>query len=212
MKSVHLFIVIIFVLLISCTLSENNNNIKNAYFAAGCYWSIELAYQRIPGVVETSVGFCGGKTIDPTYRQVTSGRTGHAESVHIQYNENIVSYDELLKVFFTLHDPTSLNRQGGDAGTQYRSAIFPVDDFQKNKAIKMINVLNEKHVYSQPIVTSIETPFVYTKAHEDHQKYLEKLGQSSKKGSLDRIQCYGNRGPIKKIKTSVHDIFLKKEL
>ena len=187
-------------------------NIKNAYFAAGCYWSIELAYQRIPGVLETSVGFCGGETVNPTYRQVTSGRTGHAETVQIQYNEDVVSYTELLKVFFSLHDPTTLNRQGYDVGTQYRSAIFPVDETQKQTAIDFIASLNKKNIYSKPIVTSIEMPFQYTRAGEDHQKYLQKSGQSSNKGSLNPIQCYGNRGPIKHLKKSVHDIFLKTEL
>lgn len=187
-------------------------NIKNAYFAAGCYWSIELAYQRIPGVLETSVGFCGGETVNPTYRQVTSGRTGHAETVEIQYNEDVVSYTELLKVFFSLHDPTTLNRQGNDLGTQYRSAIFPVDESQKQNAIDFIASLTKQNVYSKPIVTSIEMPFQYTRAGEDHQKYLQKSGQSSTKGSLNPIQCYGNRGPIKDLKKSVHDIFLKNEL
>ena len=148
-------------------------NIKNAYFAAGCYWSIELAYQRIPGVLETSVGFCGGETVNPTYRQVTSGRTGHAETVQIQYNEDVVSYTELLKVFFSLHDPTTLNRQGNDLGTQYRSAIFPVDESQKQNAIDFIASLTKQNIYSKPIVTSIEMPFQYTRAGEDHQKYLQ---------------------------------------
>ena len=191
---------------------SNISQTKDAYFAAGCYWSIELAYQRVPGVLKTSVGFAGGKAKNPSYQRVSSGRTGHAETVHVQYDEEIVTYKELLRVFFSLHDPTTLNRQGGDVGTQYRSAIFPVNSHQRNEASEYIKSLDDNMLYGSKVVTTIESPFTYTKAHSEHQQYLEKLGQSSAKGSLNPIQCYGNRGPIKNLKKSVHSIFLKSKV
>eukprot|EP00944_MAST-04C_sp_MAST-4C-sp1_P000598 g598.t1 len=191
---------------------SNISQTKDAYFAAGCYWSIELAFQRVPGVLKTSVGFAGGKAKNPSYQRVSSGRTGHAETVHVQYDEEIVTYKELLRVFFSLHDPTTLNRQGGDVGTQYRSAIFPVNSHQRNEASEYIKSLDDNMLYGSKVVTTIESPFTYTKAHSEHQQYLEKLGQSSAKGSLNPIQCYGNRGPIKNLKKSVHSIFLKSKV
>ena len=192
---------------------SKNSQINDAYFAAGCYWSIEIAYQRVPGVLKTSVGFAGGKTKNPSYQRVSTGRTGHAETVHVQYDEEIVTYNELLRVFFSLHDPTTLNRQGGDVGTQYRSAIFPVNSHQRSEASEYIKSLDNSMSYGgSKVVTTIESPFTYTKAHSEHQQYLEKLGQSSAKGSLNPIQCYGNRGPIKNLKRSVHPIFLKSKV
>jgi len=160
-----------------------------ATFAAGCFWSVELIYQRAPGVLRTAVGYIGGNTVNPTYKQVCSGTTGHAEAVQIQYDPAVVSYVQLLDTFWNKHNPTTPNRQGNDVGTQYRSAIFYHDDEQKRLAEE--SKAKEQQKYDSPIVTEIvPAPTFYT-AEDYHQQYLEKGGQCSAKGSKDRIRCYG---------------------
>ena len=188
--------------------NQNIDSVETVYFAAGCYWSVELAFQRLPGVLETSVGFAGGSTTLPTYDRVVEGNTGHAETVEVIFNTRVVSFPELLRVFFSLHDPTTKNRQGGDVGTQYRSAIFATTPEQYKTAQAYIETY--QNTLSRPIVTEITENPVYTRAAEYHQQYLEKLGQSSMKGALSPIRCYGNRGPWKQIKKSVHDLFQRK--
>tara|TARA_B110000014_G_C19909585_1_gene470672 strand:- start:152 stop:631 length:480 start_codon:yes stop_codon:yes gene_type:complete len=152
-------------------------NIMNAYFGAGCFWGVEAEFRKLDGVSNTSVGYMGGMTQDPTYEEVCTGTTGHAEVVEIEYDENIVSYTKLLDIFMNIHDPTQLNRQGPDIGTQYRSAIFVITNDQKELANEMIDNMNKK--LNDSVVTSVEKKTEYYIGEEYHQKYLEKRGLAS---------------------------------
>ena len=143
-------------------------------FGAGCFWGVEYNFSKIKGVNEVISGYSGGKTPNPTYEMVCSNNTEHAEVVLIDYNEKEVTYEELLNAFWKKHNPTTLNRQGPDVGTQYRSAIFYYDDRQKETAEKSLNQLQEK--LSQKIVTEITKAQKFWKAEEYHQKYFEKHG------------------------------------
>ena len=143
-------------------------------FGAGCFWGVEYNFSKIKGVNEVISGYSGGKTPNPTYEMVCSNNTEHAEVVLIDFNENEVTYEELLSEFWKKHDPTTLNRQGPDVGTQYRSAIFYYDDKQKEAAEKSLNQLQKK--LSQKIVTEITKAQKFWKAEEYHQKYFEKHG------------------------------------
>jgi len=148
-----------------------------AIFGAGCFWGVELAFGRIKGVTKTSVGYTGGTTENPTYEQVCTGNTGHAEVVWVEFDSSIVSYDALLDVFWGCHDATTLNRQGPDIGTQYRSAIYYNDPSQEATA-KQSKENNAKR-FSSPIVTEITAASKYYLAEDYHQKYLEKRGMGS---------------------------------
>ena len=148
-----------------------------AIFGAGCFWGVELAFGRIKGVAKTSVGYTGGTTENPTYEQVCTGNTGHAEVVWVEFDSSVVSYDELLDVFWGCHDATTLNRQGPDIGTQYRSAIYYNDPTQE-AAAKQSKEKNAKR-FSSPIVTEITAASKYYLAEDYHQKYLEKRGMGS---------------------------------
>ena len=148
-----------------------------AIFGAGCFWGVELAFGRIKGVAKTSVGYTGGTTENPTYEQVCTGNTGHAEVVWVEFDSSIVSYDALLDVFWGCHDATTLNRQGPDIGTQYRSAIYYNDPTQE-AAAKQSKEKNAKR-FSSPIVTEITAASKYYLAEDYHQKYLEKRGMGS---------------------------------
>ena len=143
-------------------------------FGAGCFWGVEYNFSKIKGVNEVISGYSGGKTPNPTYEMVCSNNTEHAEVVLIDFNENEVTYEELLSAFWKKHDPTTLNRQGPDVGTQYRSAIFYYDDRQKETAEKSLNQLQGK--LNQKIVTEITKAQKFWKAEEYHQKYYEKHG------------------------------------
>ncbi|MEC7712962.1 MAG: peptide-methionine (S)-S-oxide reductase MsrA [Candidatus Thermoplasmatota archaeon] len=147
---------------------------SKAMFGAGCFWGVEYNFSKIKGVNEVISGYSGGKTPNPTYEMVCSNNTEHAEVVLIDFNENEVTYEELLSEFWKKHDPTTLNRQGPDVGTQYRSAIFYYDDRQKEAAEKSLNQLQKK--LSQKIVTEITKAQKFWKAEEYHQKYFEKHG------------------------------------
>ena len=147
-----------------------------ATFAAGCYWGIEAAFRVIPGVSATRVGFIGGASEAPSYREVCSGGTGHAEAVEIEFNGEALSYEALLEVFWDIHDPTTLNRQGWDVGDQYRSAIFFHSAHQEAAARASLEKQDESGRFRDPIVTEIVAATVFTPAHEDHQRYLEKRG------------------------------------
>jgi peptide-methionine (S)-S-oxide reductase len=147
-----------------------------ATFAAGCFWGVEARLDEIPGVLETSVGYEGGTIDRPTYKDVCSGSTGHAEAVQITYDPSRLSYDALLDQFFSLHDPTQLNQQGPDCGTQYRSAVFAHDEQQLREAKEKIAELNAAGIFRQPIATAVEPAGTFWKAEEYHQKYLEKRG------------------------------------
>ena len=150
-----------------------------ATFGAGCFWGVEAAYRQLPGVESTAVGYLGGTLENPTYHDVCSGRTGHAEVVQVEYDPSRLSYDDLLTVFWENHDPTTLNRQGPDVGTQYRSAIFYHDDEQKEAAIKSKEERDRSGRYRRPIVTEITPATEFYMAEDYHQQYLEKRGLSS---------------------------------
>jgi peptide-methionine (S)-S-oxide reductase len=147
---------------------------KQAIFAAGCFWSVEAAFRQVPGVLDVVSGYTGGTTENPTYRQVCTGATGHAESVRITYDPSKVSYESLLGVFWKIHDPTALNRQGPDHGTQYRSAIFVDGEEQRRTAQTSRDREQAKH--SSPIVTQIADASAFYPAEEYHQRYFEKNG------------------------------------
>ena len=150
-----------------------------ATFGAGCFWGVEAAYRQIPGVLSTSVGYLGGTMKNPTYKDVCTGRTGHAEVVQVTYDPSRVTYDDLLTVFWENHDPTTLNRQGPDIGPQYRSAIFYHDEAQKNAAESSKEERDRSGRYRRPIVTEITPATEYYEAEDYHQQYLEKRGLSS---------------------------------
>jgi peptide-methionine (S)-S-oxide reductase len=150
-----------------------------ATFAAGCFWGVEAQFQQLPGVTATAVGYEGGKRDNPTYQQVCTDRTGHAEAVDIDFDPAMISYEKLLEAFFSLHDPTQLNRQGPDWGTQYRSAIFFHSPEQESEAKQFIARLTEEKRFSKPIVTQVVPAETFWHAEEYHQKYLEKHGALS---------------------------------
>ena len=149
-----------------------------AIFAAGCFWGIEEKFLSTNGVKETEVGYIGGKTENPSYRDVCAGDTYHAEAVRVHYDSDEITYDELLDIFFTIHDPTTLNRQGPDFGTQYRSSIFYLNDFQRLSGENKIKELNSTK-FSDSIVTTVEEAGSFWIAEEYHQKYIRKKKQSS---------------------------------
>lgn len=151
---------------------------EQAMFGAGCFWSVEEAFRQVEGVVKVAVGYSGGTVPNPTYRMVCSDRTGHAEVVHVHYDAERVSYDELLSVFWQIHDPTTLNRQGVDIGSQYRSAIFFYDDEQRVHAEASKQQLQQSGRFGRPIVTEISPARAFYRAEEYHQRYLEKAGLS----------------------------------
>lgn len=152
---------------------------EKATFGAGCFWHVEEAFRHMPGVVDTRVGFMGGITRNPTYREVCGHGTGHAEVVEVTYDPAEVSYDALLDVFWEIHDPTTLNRQGPDVGDQYRSVIFFHDEGQKEKALASKARLEASGRFRRPIVTAVEPAGEFFMAEEYHQQYLEKRGRSS---------------------------------
>ncbi len=143
-----------------------------AVLALGCFWGPEIKFSKIDGIIKTEVGYCGGNSSVTTYKEVCTGNTNHAEVVKLDFDEKIVSYEKILKIFFQIHDPTTLNSQGPDFGTQYRSEIFFLNDNQKMIAEKVLNEVNER--LSGKVVTKISLLKNYCPAEEYHQKYLEK--------------------------------------
>lgn len=150
--------------------------LNKATFAAGCFWGIEAAFRKVSGVVHATVGYTGGQTDYPTYQDVCSGQTGHAEAVMIKFDPDQVSYAQLLETFFKVHDPTTLNRQGPDIGSQYRSAIFYHSEEQKSWAEFYVSKFTELKAFKSPIVTQIVPAGQFYPAEEYHQRYLEKRG------------------------------------
>jgi peptide-methionine (S)-S-oxide reductase len=144
-----------------------------ATFATGCFWCTEAIFEGLNGVLSVTSGYSGGTVRNPTYKEVCTGKTGHAECVQVVYEPNKITYDELLEVFFEVHDPTSLNRQGADVGTQYRSAIFFHNDEQKQKAEYYKNELNKSGAYDKPIVTEVTAFSKFYPAEDYHQEYYE---------------------------------------
>jgi len=165
--------------------SESQAVLETAYFAGGCFWGVEDRFQQIPGVVDAVSGYQGGTTIRPSYRQVCTGRTGHAETVRVNYDPKKISYRQLLEWFFKFHDPTQLNRQGPDVGTQYRSAIFAADDEQFEQAKAYIDELAESKAFGgRRIVTQVEKAGPFFEAEEYHQDYHARHGGSCPLPSL----------------------------
>jgi peptide methionine sulfoxide reductase msrA/msrB len=148
---------------------------ETATFAAGCFWGVEHKFGQLKGVLSTTVGYTGGEVKNPTYRQVCSDETGHAEAVHIIYDPEEISYEELVTFFFKIHDPTQLNRQGLDVGSQYRSAIFYHDETQRKTALKVIEELNTSGRFKKSIATQVVSYSEFYKAEEYHQKYYKKM-------------------------------------
>jgi peptide methionine sulfoxide reductase msrA/msrB len=156
---------------------ESTGKTEKALFGAGCFWGVEAAFRRVDGVISTSVGYSGGTTVNPTYEDVCSGRTGHAEVVEVVYDPSRVSYGDLLDVFWSIHDPTQVNRQGPDIGAQYRSAIFYHGEKQKMAAEASWDRLQKSGRYHKRIATEIVPAAAFYPAEEYHQRYLEKHGQ-----------------------------------
>ena len=154
----------------------NDSKYELATFAAGCFWGVESLFKQVEGVLETTVGYTGGTTPDPTYRQVCTGITGHAEAVLIKFDPKIVSYEELLSLFWRMHDPTTPNRQGPDVGAQYRSAIFYHNEAQRKAAEKSLEEFDRSGVYVNKAVTQIVPASTFCEAEEYHQDYFEKQG------------------------------------
>ena len=151
-----------------------------AVFAAGCFWGVEAAFRRVPGVVSTRVGYTGGTTKDPSYEDVCTDRTGHAEAVEVEFDPDAVSYGRLLDVFWSIHDPTTPGRQGPDVGTQYRSAIFYTSEEQRRAAESSIKALQESgRLGGRRIVTELVPAREFFQAEEHHQRYLEKRGRAA---------------------------------
>ncbi len=150
--------------------------IEKAVFGAGCFWGVEARFSELNGVIDTAAGYAGGELEHPTYVEVCTGRTGHAEVVEVTFDNSRVSYDALLDAFFGMHDPTQLNRQGPDQGTQYRSLVCATSAEQFAQARERIAELNAAGVYRQPIATQVFPMTTFWKAEEYHQRYLEKRG------------------------------------
>ncbi len=149
--------------------------LKEAAFAAGCFWGVEYNLRNIDGVVETEVGYMGGRTESPTYEQVCTGQTGHTETVHLMYDPRAITYDELLDAFWDMHDPTTPNRQGPDVGTQYRSVIFYYDQEQEETARRSKARINETGILKNKVVTEILPVSTFWRAEEYHQGYFDRI-------------------------------------
>jgi len=156
-----------------------NNNLHTAVFAGGCFWCTEAVFQRLQGVEKVISGYTGGTIKNPAYREITTGRTGHAEAIKIEFDADQITFWELLEVFFATHNPTTLNRQGADRGTQYRSAIFYENEEQYKLAQQMIDYLNGEEIFENPIVTEITPLGPFYNAEEYHQNYYN---QNSEQG------------------------------
>ena len=152
-----------------------------AAFGAGCFWGVELTIRQIDGVQDAAVGYMGGSTEDPSYEQVCTGATGHAEVVHLTFDPEAVDYEALVRAFFEMHDPTTLNRQGPDRGTQYRSVVFCYDADHRATVEKVIAELTDRGAFNDPIVTQVEdaAPYTFHRAEEYHQQYLAKRGMGT---------------------------------
>ena len=147
-----------------------------ANFAAGCFWGVEARFRETPGVIDAVSGYMGGQVENPGYKQVCTGDTGHAEAVQVSYDESQVTFEQLLELFFEMHNPTTLNRQGPDFGSQYRSAVFWVDEAQQQAAEQKIRELDASGKWPNPIVTEVSPASTFWRAEEYHQRYLEKNG------------------------------------
>jgi len=150
---------------------QKDTELSIAIFANGCFWCTEAVFQRLKGVKQVTSGYTGGTIKNPAYREICTGRTGHAEGVKITFDEGEITYQELLEIFFTMHDPTTLNRQGNDVGTQYRSEIFYTNESQKQQAELYIKFLEGEKVFDDPIVTAVSEAKPFYEAEEEHHNY-----------------------------------------
>ena len=160
-------------------MKKEDLGVQKATFGAGCFWGVEAAFREVDGVVSTAVGYMGGDLDNPSYQDVCTGTTGHTEVVEVIFKPEEVGYNDLLYIFWTIHDPTTLNRQGPDIGVQYRSVIFYHNPEQKESAIKMREKMQKSNIYPRDIVTAIEPAQNFWKAEEYHQQYFEKTGRRS---------------------------------
>jgi peptide-methionine (S)-S-oxide reductase len=154
-------------------MNDKNSNLETATFGSGCFWCTEAIFERVNGVVSVVSGYSGGTVDNPSYKEVCNGTTGHAECTQITFDSSVVSYDELLEIFWKTHDPTTLNKQGNDVGTQYRSVIFYHNDVQKQKAEFYKNKLSEEKIWDKPIITEITKFDKFYPAEDYHQEYYE---------------------------------------
>lgn len=152
--------------------------LSKAIFAAGSFWEVQTAFEKLPGIIATVIGYIGGDIENPSYLEVSTGNTGHAQAVEIVFDPEQITYNELLDTFFSIHNPTTPNRQGEDYGSQYRSAVFYISEEQKQQALTKIMLLNTSQRYRQPIVTEVIKAGRFWTAEEHHQKYLQKPGQT----------------------------------
>lgn len=158
---------------------HRSDELETATFAAGCFWGVEATFRQLNGVTATAVGYTGGQMDEPTYKDVCSDKTGHAEAVRVYYDPDEITYEKLLDTFFENHNPTLVNRQGPDVGTQYRSAVFYHNDGQREVAEAAKKALDESGKFTRPVVTEINPAATFYKAEEYHQQYLEKRGKTS---------------------------------
>ncbi len=158
-------------------IMNQKNDQQLAVFAGGCFWGVEELFRKLPGVIETKVGYTGGFVDKPRYDQVKTGKTGHAESIEIRYEPKLISYEKLVTYFFKLHDPTTVNRQGNDIGTQYRSAIFFLNEEQKRVAENIKSKVEKSGAWKKPIVTEIVEASEFYAAEAEHQDYLQRYPQ-----------------------------------
>ena len=150
----------------------SESNLQKATLGGGCFWCLEAVYQQVRGVVHVESGYTGGQTLNPDYDSVCAGKTGHAEVVQIEFDANVLTYQKILEIFFAIHDPTTLNRQGNDIGSQYRSVIYAHDKEQRMIAQDVIQQLTQENIFDQPIVTELADLPTYYKAEEYHQNYF----------------------------------------
>lgn len=155
------------------------SNLETATFAGGCFWCTEAVFNKLKGIEEVTSGYSGGKVENPTYEDVSSGNTGHAEAIQIKFDPSVISYEQLLEIFFKLHDPTTLNQQGADIGEQYRSVIFYHNDKQREIAERVMEKFEKEKIYDDPIVTEITEFTNFYKAEDYHQDYYEKNKNSN---------------------------------
>lgn len=153
---------------------KSSSNLQTAIFAAGCFWGVEYQFSQLPGVINTEVGYIGGKTENPTYNEVCYKKTGHAEAVRIKFDPEVIKFEKLVDFFYSIHDPTTKDRQGVDIGNQYRSGIFYIDYEQKSIAELVTDKISQSKKFPRPIVTEITQASTFYRAEEYHQKYFEK--------------------------------------
>lgn len=170
--------IIVFIILIT-TLMQKDNETSEVVFGGGCFWCTEAIFKQLNGVISVSPGYSGGELKNPDYEEVCSGETGHAEVVRIQYNPNEITFEKLLEVFFLTHDPTTLNQQGADIGTQYRSVIFYTTPVQERVALEIITRLNKSNAYPKPIVTEVAPLKIFYLAEKYHQNYFDQNKNTS---------------------------------